>query len=249
MVTTLIRLSVLLLGLTWTSAVLGSDSASSLNAKCRDLLTCTIQKECAQISLLEEAFEGANITSKLYDALDKVGHSWNLISYKFWRVSTRVETSLYCYMFLGNRLWMHFHDGLSRRMQSLPPLSDIQGKTSFGFHNYGITQIFVGSARGCFIREQAWIGRRMRVAGELRDGLHRKCDGRFDSNKLLPSTEVRLPLFWWFMSQVLRLHHSDLQSSLCIWRLSETSQLGRTLLPNVSGHRSSEISRWIYSHR
>lgn len=45
---------------------------SSLNAKCRDLLTCTIRKKCAQIDYLSNSFQGSNITAKLYTDLDKV---------------------------------------------------------------------------------------------------------------------------------------------------------------------------------
>ena len=54
--------------------VLGVAKAdSSLNAKCRDLLTCSIRKNCVQLNFLIKSFQGANISARLYNDLDKVG--------------------------------------------------------------------------------------------------------------------------------------------------------------------------------
>ncbi|KAE9549976.1 hypothetical protein FO519_006818 [Halicephalobus sp. NKZ332] len=47
------------------------EADSSLNAKCRDLLTCSIQKGCVQLNFLVNSFQGANISAQLYNDLDK----------------------------------------------------------------------------------------------------------------------------------------------------------------------------------
>uniref|UniRef100_A0A914BWD1 Uncharacterized protein n=1 Tax=Acrobeloides nanus TaxID=290746 RepID=A0A914BWD1_9BILA len=47
------------------------DTPHTLNAKCRDLLTCSIKKKCVQLETLMEAFENATISADLYNVLDK----------------------------------------------------------------------------------------------------------------------------------------------------------------------------------
>uniref|UniRef100_A0A915D2R4 Secreted protein n=1 Tax=Ditylenchus dipsaci TaxID=166011 RepID=A0A915D2R4_9BILA len=48
-----------------------SEAALALNAKCRDLLSCTIKKGCVQMDSLQTSFDNATISQKLYNDLDR----------------------------------------------------------------------------------------------------------------------------------------------------------------------------------
>ncbi|KAI6215972.1 hypothetical protein M3Y94_00447800 [Aphelenchoides besseyi] len=48
-----------------------SEVTRALNAKCRDLLSCTIKKQCVQLPFLIKAFDNATISAQLYNDLDK----------------------------------------------------------------------------------------------------------------------------------------------------------------------------------
>ncbi|KAI6190679.1 hypothetical protein M3Y97_00144800 [Aphelenchoides bicaudatus] len=48
-----------------------SEQIRLLNTKCRDLLTCSIQKGCVQVDMLRQKFTNQTITKQMYDDLDK----------------------------------------------------------------------------------------------------------------------------------------------------------------------------------
>jgi len=47
------------------------ETANALNAKCRDLFGCAVRKNCVQMKMVEESFDNATITQKLYNDLDR----------------------------------------------------------------------------------------------------------------------------------------------------------------------------------
>lgn len=51
------------------------DNVKEINAKCRDLLSCSIKKHCVQMSYLVKQFDKAEISESMYNDLDKVSRN------------------------------------------------------------------------------------------------------------------------------------------------------------------------------
>ncbi|CAD6193720.1 unnamed protein product [Caenorhabditis auriculariae] len=53
------------------AALLCSTEASTLNRQCRELLSCSIQKDCVNLPLLKEQMTNKSVSAQMYDDIDK----------------------------------------------------------------------------------------------------------------------------------------------------------------------------------